>query len=48
MPSAVTFGNSLRDAADDLRGFEIIGPDGYVVFFGVREKRHKAGERNAF
>jgi catechol 2,3-dioxygenase-like lactoylglutathione lyase family enzyme len=30
----VSFSESLKDTHDGLRGFELIDPDGYVLFFG--------------
>jgi hypothetical protein len=30
----VTFSVPLKDTHDGLRGFEIVDPDGYVLFFG--------------
>ena len=30
----VSFRDSLKDTHDGLRGFELIDPDGYVLFFG--------------
>jgi catechol 2,3-dioxygenase-like lactoylglutathione lyase family enzyme len=30
----VTFARPLQDTSDGLRGFELIDPDGYVLFFG--------------
>lgn len=30
----VSFSDSLKDTHDGLRGFELIDPDGYVLFFG--------------
>ena len=30
----VAFSAPLRDTKDGLRGFEIVDPDGYVLFFG--------------
>ena len=30
----VVFSDSLKDTHDGLRGFELIDPDGYVLFFG--------------
>ena len=31
---AVVFSEPLKDTDDDLRGFEVKDPDGYVLFFG--------------
>jgi hypothetical protein len=30
----VAFSEPLQDTHDDLRGFEVTDPDGYVLFFG--------------
>ena len=30
----VTFNKSIQDNSDNLRGFEIVDADGYVLFFG--------------
>ena len=30
----VSFSDSLKDTRDGLRGFELVDPDGYVLFFG--------------
>ena len=30
----VSFSDSLKDTHDGLRGFELIDPDGHVLFFG--------------
>ena len=32
--SGVSFSSALQDTHDGLRGFEVIDPDGYVLFFG--------------
>src|ERR1044072_2427477 len=32
--SGVRFSSTLQDTHDGLRGFEVIDPDGYVLFFG--------------
>lgn len=32
--SGVAFSTPLQDTHDGLRGFEIVDPDGYVLFFG--------------
>jgi len=38
----VKFSESLKDTHDGLRGFELIDPDGYVLFFGrPRSTGHK-------
>ncbi len=31
---SVSFSETLKDTHDGLRGFELIDPDGYVLFFG--------------
>jgi hypothetical protein len=32
--SGVSFSSGLQDTHDGLRGFEVIDPDGHVLFFG--------------
>jgi catechol 2,3-dioxygenase-like lactoylglutathione lyase family enzyme len=32
--SGIAFSKPLQDTSDGLRGFEIIDPDGYILFFG--------------
>lgn len=32
--NGVTFGQPLQNDADGLRGFEVIDPNGYILFFG--------------
>src|ERR1700761_2486541 len=32
--AGVTFNRPLEDNTDNLRGFEVVDPDGYILFFG--------------